>query len=194
MVKREEKKLMILNAATECFSHMGYDKTTLDDIGGKVKLNKASLYYYYNSKEDIFCDVIYAEAQRFREEIRTKLKSFRTAEDKVVYFLSERTLFYKRIRNLQELTDDVVKKVEPIFTTLRDGIHQEEKTLLRDVLDEGIYRGEINKTDSGKFADVLLKVASAFRLPVNGGADSGEQSTLEDIRFTTRLMLRGIRG
>lgn len=194
MVKREEKKLMILNAATECFSHMGYDKTTLDDIGGKVKLNKASLYYYYNSKEDIFCDVIYAEAQRFREEIRTKLKSFRTAEDKVVYFLSERTLFYKRIRNLQELTDDVVKKVEPIFTTLRDGIHQEEKTLLRDVLDEGIYRGEINKTDSGKFADVLLKVASAFRLPVNGGADSGEQSALEDIRFTTRLMLRGIRG
>jgi len=194
MVKREEKKLMILNAATECFSHMGYDKTTLDDIGGKVKLNKASLYYYYNSKEDIFCDVIYAEAQRFREEIRTKLKSFRTAEDKVVYFLSERTLFYKRIRNLQELTDDVVKNVEPIFTTLRDGIHQEEKTLLRDVLEEGIYRGEINKTDSGKFADVLLKVASAFRLPVNGSADSGEQSTLEDIRFTTRLMLRGIRG
>lgn len=194
MVKREEKKLMILNAATECFSHMGYDKTTLDDIGGKVKLNKASLYYYYNSKEDIFCDVIYAEAQRFREEIRTKLKSFRTAEDKVVYFLSERTLFYKRIRNLQELTDDVVKKVEPIFTTLRDGIHQEEKTLLKDVLDEGIYRGEINRTDSGKLADVLLKVASAFRLPVNGGADSGEQSALEDIRFTTRLMLRGIRG
>lgn len=194
MVKREEKKLMILNAATECFSHMGYDKTTLDDIGGKVKLNKASLYYYYNSKEDIFCDVIYAEAQRFREEIRTKLKSFRTAEDKVVYFLSERTLFYKRIRNLQELTDDVVKKVEPIFTTLRDGIHQEEKTLLKDVLDEGIYRGEINRTDSGKLADVLLKVASAFRLPVNGGAESGEQSALEDIRFTTRLMLRGIRG
>lgn len=194
MVKREEKKLMILNAATECFSHMGYDKTTLDDIGGKVKLNKASLYYYYNSKEDIFCDVIYAEAQRFREEIRTKLKSFRTAEDKVVYFLSERTLFYKRIRNLQELTDDVVKKVEPIFTTLRDGIHQEEKTLLKDVLDEGIYRGEINRTDSGKLADVLLKVASAFRLPVNGGAESVEQSALEDIRFTTRLMLRGIRG
>ena len=77
MIKREEKKQMILHAATECFSQLGYDKTTLDDIGGKVKLNKASLYYYYNSKEDLFCDVIYAEAQRFREEIRNKTRALR---------------------------------------------------------------------------------------------------------------------
>lgn len=194
MVKRKEKKQMILTAATECFSHMGYDKTTLDDIGEKVKLNKASLYYYYNSKEDLFCDVVYTEAQRFREETRSMLRTFRTAEEKVVYFLSERTLFYKRIRNLQELTDEVVKKVEPIFSTLRDGIYAEEKNLLKDVLEEGIYRGEINRTDSGKLSDVLLKVASAFRLPAKTDGGTGDQTALDDIRFTTRLILRGIRG
>ncbi|MBL0095706.1 MAG: helix-turn-helix transcriptional regulator [Bacteroidetes bacterium] len=42
MVKRLEKKKLILNAAMDCFSQMGYDKTTLDEIGGKVNLNKAS--------------------------------------------------------------------------------------------------------------------------------------------------------
>ncbi len=127
MIKREEKKQMILHAATECFSQLGYDKTTLDDIGGKVKLNKASLYYYYNSKEDLFCDVIYAEAQRFREEIRNKTRALRSAEEKVIFFLTERSRFYKRLKHLQEITMNMMKKIEPIFYTLQQGIQQEEK-------------------------------------------------------------------
>ena len=49
MLKKEEKKQMILKAAAECFSKNGYDKTTLDEIGHKVSLNKATLYYYYSS-------------------------------------------------------------------------------------------------------------------------------------------------
>jgi|JI10StandDraft_1071094.scaffolds.fasta_scaffold587018_2 AcrR family transcriptional regulator len=193
MIKREEKKQMILNAATECFSQLGYDKTTLDDIGGKVKLNKASLYYYYNSKEDLFCDVIYAEAQRFREEIRNKTRALRSAEEKVIFFLTERSRFYKRLKHLQEITMNMMKKIEPIFYTLQQGIQQEEKNMLKEMLDEGIQTGEINRTDPSRLSEVLLKVSSAFKM---NGADSeqSDNNTIEDIRFTTRLILRGVKG
>jgi AcrR family transcriptional regulator len=193
MIKREEKKQMILNAATECFSQLGYDKTTLDDIGGKVKLNKASLYYYYNSKEDLFCDVIYAEAQRFREEIRNKTRALRSAEEKVIFFLTERSRFYKRLKHLQEITMNMMKKIEPIFYTLQQGIQQEEKNMLKEMLDEGIHTGEINRTDPSRLSEVLLKVSSAFKM---NGADTeqSDNNTIEDIRFTTRLILRGVKG
>ncbi|MBP7167575.1 MAG: TetR/AcrR family transcriptional regulator [Bacteroidia bacterium] len=193
MIKREEKKQMILHAATECFSQLGYDKTTLDDIGGKVKLNKASLYYYYNSKEDLFCDVIYAEAQRFREEIRNKTRALRSAEEKVIFFLTERSRFYKRLKHLQEITMNMMKKIEPIFYTLQQGIQQEEKNMLKEMLDEGIHTGEINRTDPSRLSEVLLKVSSAFKM---NGADTeqSDNNTIEDIRFTTRLILRGVKG
>lgn len=193
MIKREEKKQMILHAATECFSQLGYDKTTLDDIGGKVKLNKASLYYYYNSKEDLFCDVIYAEAQRFREEIRNKTRALRSAEEKVIFFLTERSRFYKRLKHLQEITMNMMKKIEPIFYTLQQGIQQEEKNMLKEMLNEGIHTGEINRTDPSRLSEVLLKVSSAFKM---NGADSeqSDNNTIEDIRFTTRLILRGVKG
>lgn len=193
MIKREEKKQMILHAATECFSQLGYDKTTLDDIGGKVKLNKASLYYYYNSKEDLFCDVIYAEAQRFREEIRNKTRALRSAEEKVIFFLTERSRFYKRLKHLQEITMNMMKKIEPIFYTLQQGIQQEEKNMLKEMLDEGIHTGEINRTDPSRLSEVLLKVSSAFKM--NGGdSEQSDSNTIEDIRFTTRLILRGVKG
>lgn len=193
---------MILNAATECFSQNGYEKTTLDDIGGKVRLNKASLYYYYSSKEDLFCDVIYSEAQRFREEVRSKAKAIRDVEARVVFFLVERTRFYRRLRYLHELTLNLARKIEPMFVTLKSGIRSEEKMILQDILNEGVESGEIRPTDSARLAEVLLKISSvtgesgltgidnipSAALPeVN--ADDTEQ--VEEIRFTTHLILQG---
>ncbi len=193
---------MILNAATECFSQNGYEKTTLDDIGGKVKLNKASLYYYYSSKEDLFCDVIYSEAQRFREDVRSKAKAIRDVEARVVFFLVERTRFYRRLRYLHELTLNLARKIEPMFVTLKSGIRSEEKMILQDILNEGIESGEIRPTDSARLADVLLKISSVSGESGLTGIDNIPSASLpevtaddteqvEEIRFTTHLILQG---
>lgn len=202
MLKKEEKKLMILNAATECFSQNGYEKTTLDDIGGKVRLNKASLYYYYSSKEDLFCDVIYSEAQRFREEVRSKAKAIRDVEARVVFFLVERTRFYRRLRYLHELTLNLARKIEPMFVTLKNGIRSEEKMILQDIINEGVESGEIRPTDSAKLADVLLKISSVSGESGLIGIDNIPSAALseviaddteqvEEIKFTTHLILQG---
>lgn len=193
---------MILNAATECFSQNGYEKTTLDDIGGKVKLNKASLYYYYSSKEDLFCDVIYSEVQRFREDVRSKAKAIRDVEARVVFFLVERTRFYRRLRYLHELTLNLARKIEPMFVTLKSGIRSEEKMILQDILNEGVESGEIRPTDSARLADVLLKISSVSGESGLTGIDNIPSASLpevtaddteqvEEIRFTTHLILQG---
>ena len=137
--------------------------------------------------------MIYAEAQRFREEIRNKTRALRSAEEKVIFFLTERSRFYKRLKHLQEITMNMMKKIEPIFYTLQQGIQQEEKNMLKEMLDEGIHTGEINRTDPSRLSEVLLKVSSAFKM---NGADTeqSDNNTIEDIRFTTRLILRGVKG
>jgi AcrR family transcriptional regulator len=63
MVEAFEKKKEILKAASDCFARYGYEKTTLDDIGKMVGLNKASLYYYYKNKEAIFSEVVFEETE-----------------------------------------------------------------------------------------------------------------------------------
>ncbi|MBL7922649.1 MAG: TetR/AcrR family transcriptional regulator [Bacteroidia bacterium] len=202
MQKREEKKQLILHAATECFSRNGYEKTTLDDIGGRVSLNKASLYYYYSSKEDLFCDVIYSEAHRFREEVRNKIKNMKGVEPKIVFFLTERARFYRKLRHLHDLTLNLVRRIEPIFLTLQHSIRAEERSLLQDVINEGVVTGEIRKTESVRLAEVLLKIASVSRRPAlaladdysgHGSEESEDVEMLDDIQFTTKLILQGVR-
>lgn len=48
-----EKHDLILQTAAECFSRKGYDATSLEDIAKRVKLHKATLYHYVESKHDI---------------------------------------------------------------------------------------------------------------------------------------------
>lgn len=54
--RRELRRDTILQAAARCFRKAGYHKTTLDDIARELQVSKAALYYYIESKEQIYFD------------------------------------------------------------------------------------------------------------------------------------------
>jgi AcrR family transcriptional regulator len=47
----------ILQKAALLFRTHGYDKTTMDDIAGELQLTKASIYYYFPTKDDLLYQV-----------------------------------------------------------------------------------------------------------------------------------------
>ena len=49
----KDAKERIINAATQLFSQKGYDATRVNDIANTANVNKALIYYYFKSKEDI---------------------------------------------------------------------------------------------------------------------------------------------
>lgn len=53
----EGKKLEILDAAANCFMLKGYSATTVDDIAEACGSTKGLVYYYFNSKLDVFIEV-----------------------------------------------------------------------------------------------------------------------------------------
>ena len=72
---KEMRRNNILEAARQCLARFGFDKMTLDDVGKIVGLNKASLYYYYSSKEALIIDVLTTEAVEYIESLREKVES-----------------------------------------------------------------------------------------------------------------------
>ncbi len=57
--KRENKKF-ILEAAEKVFSQKGYSRATVDDISDEAQFSKATIYRYFDSKSDIFSEIIMA--------------------------------------------------------------------------------------------------------------------------------------
>ena len=54
----EDTKNKILNTATEFFALKGYDAVSMRDIAKVVGITMGSIYYYYNSKEALFEDIM----------------------------------------------------------------------------------------------------------------------------------------
>ena len=79
-MSKEDKKLQVLKAASDCFGCYGQEKNTLDNIGKLVGLNKASLYYYFKNKESIFCDVIFRQVDIYLEQLQKKVKTAKPAK------------------------------------------------------------------------------------------------------------------
>src|SRR5690242_3125215 len=57
----------ILAAALEVFSKQGYAGTTLDDITAAANLSKGAIYWYFESKADLFATLLGERASIFSE-------------------------------------------------------------------------------------------------------------------------------
>ena len=71
MVNKEEYRKKIIKTAGQIFSRYGFKKTTMEEIAKALKIGKSSIYYYYQSKEEIFEAVVLNEANILRNELTT---------------------------------------------------------------------------------------------------------------------------
>ena len=56
--KTEAKKQAIIQAATEIFQELGFERTSMSKICAKVGGSKATIYNYFASKEDLFFEIV----------------------------------------------------------------------------------------------------------------------------------------
>jgi AcrR family transcriptional regulator len=50
----EERRAQIIEAALACFTRHGYVNATVDDIAAESGLSKGAIYWYFDSKHDLF--------------------------------------------------------------------------------------------------------------------------------------------
>lgn len=61
-VKSEEKRQAILDIAKDSFTQQGFEQTSMSYIAKQLGGSKATLYNYFNSKEEIFAAVMESSA------------------------------------------------------------------------------------------------------------------------------------
>ena len=55
--ERELRKERILTGALEVFKTRGLENATMEEIAEKSGFGKATLYYYFQSKEEVFSEI-----------------------------------------------------------------------------------------------------------------------------------------
>ncbi|MCP3425161.1 TetR/AcrR family transcriptional regulator [Rothia sp. AR01] len=66
----------IIEAASRCFAESGYAQITVDDIAHEAKVSKPMLYRYFDSKAELYEDVLNAHVREFMGRLDVILDRF----------------------------------------------------------------------------------------------------------------------
>ena len=200
-MSKEDNKAKIKEAASKVFARYGYDKTTLEDIGKAVNLNKTSLYYYYKNKEALFTEIILGESELYMAQLQQKASKKKSTEDKIIHYLLERIRYYHQVVNLHQLSIEALQLVEPMFHALYQDVLLRELKFLSEILEKGVKEGTYQKgTDVGRVAAHLLALEDSLKQRtiqssgVRFAAEVDYSKVEEELKFIIPIILKGIQS
>ena len=157
-VKGEEKDKVeaIIVAAQKRFGYYGLCKTTMNEIAADLGMGKASLYYYFPDKENIFEAVIMKEQDAFREEIEKMLHTSTDASFMLLEYIYQRNAFSKIFLNLAKLKCDVLFNGKPIIAKLFTIFKQKETELIKQIIQIGIAQKQFKEIDIEDYASLFM--------------------------------------
>ncbi|MCP4584159.1 MAG: TetR/AcrR family transcriptional regulator [candidate division Zixibacteria bacterium] len=186
-----DRKTVIIESARLLFMRYGLRKTTTDDIAGKARVSKATIYKYYKNKEEIFNEVIEFEAEELWKSILKAVDKEKTVREKLrARFLAKIGKIHELI-NFYGITRETWKEYRPHIADVRERILAKDKELVLDILSLGNKANEF-QVDRGELLSHLI-VVSLQPLEYPWELSDQEISLPHLADFMVDLMLNGIR-
>ena len=133
--EREVRKEQILKGALKVFKQQGIEKSTMDEIAKQSDFGKASLYYYFSSKEEIFIELLDRGWKMIWESIEPVIHDRNHPKDTFINTLQTIDYKYKYMFpvNLDEKNIEWKKYQTKMYS------------VLQSLLEEGIAKKEFPK-------------------------------------------------
>ena len=137
------KKSDILKAAALLFAQYSLKKVTMDEIAEKASVSKATIYKYYESKEEVFDQVVKSESVLLWDAINRAVDEAPTVVEKLrVYLLTKLTNIHDLV-NFYRVTHETLTEYWPYVESARAEFITREKELVESILKEGSQAGEL---------------------------------------------------
>lgn len=155
-------KEMILKAAARLFLDNGYQHVSVDDVAKLCDVTKATVYYYYASKAELFTETMVQMMERIREKMHTMLQESLPLHSRLLN-VTEAHLkatvdfdmdgFMKGTKNT--LSSEQIKRMNQA----EKGMYQAIEEAFVDAMAKGEIR-EVNPTFASQAYLALLKVGN----------------------------------
>jgi len=155
---------IIVNAATKFFSKFGFSKTTMSEIAMHTHKAKGLLYYYFNSKEELFNEVLKQELGKVKAELG---KIAVSDKDPLImlknYLLLHLKLLNKALTYHETLKADFFEKYH-FVKNVREDFDHFERTQLTLILNRGKEEKCLDITDVTSSVNIILMVLHGMEL------------------------------
>jgi len=137
----KKKKEIIIKAAQELFGRFGFLKTTVQEIASAARIGKATIYYYFKGKEEIFKEVIEKESKILDEKIKETIGKEETPQEKLKAFVLARMKYFNELANIYTALRDEFLTHYAFIEKTREKYLNREIEIVKKILKEGIGQG-----------------------------------------------------
>lgn len=192
-IPKDEKRKVLLQAASDVLLEYGPHKTTLDDIAKRAGMAKTSLYYYFRDKHEIMRAIIKSDMEQLLDLINRAVDQAETAEEKMMAFTVAR---YNFIASKAERANKQIaiefRSLEGIFEAERDFYLQSCKNIVEKILREGIEKGELKPLEDIELVSLIM-VSSMFGCDHTFEFYDQRDRLLDGIKQMARIFFAGLK-
>ena len=148
--KQDLRKNQILVAAMEVITRHGYENSRMDDVVKSSNMSKGAIYWYYNSKKDIYLDLVNYWVLRYSDMVSKILEKDQKASLQLKklfsYFIDEYEKDPEPFKALTEFWSmaqkdkDFRKKLQKVYGAFLD--------VIESIISNGKKSGEFKILDT----------------------------------------------
>lgn len=166
LASRDEARSKIIEIARDIFTHFGFKKTTMEEIAAASRKGKSSIYYYFNSKEDVFKAVVEKEADELKAELAEKVLVIEDPMERLKEYISFRMKKLKQLSNFYAALKSEYLSYLDFIEKIRKTYDNEEIAIVKRILEDGIYKGKFLIEDPGLSALAIVTAMKGLEVPL----------------------------
>jgi len=185
-----DKRSDILQAAATLFAQFSLKRVTVNEIAEKASVSKATIYKYFDSKEEVFDQVVKTESHQLWVAVTKAVSTAPSVVEKLkAYLLTKITRIHDLI-NFYRVTREMLNEYWPYVDSARAEFIAREKEFIKDVLEEGNRAGELNVAKVDLTAHTI--VISLKSMEFSWATETCGVPLEEYVDFLITLIMNGI--
>jgi len=146
--RRQDAAARVLEAATTLFARGGFAETSMASIASEADVSVGTLYNLFDSKEDLYRELVRSKAATFRKRLVAAIDVPGTATERLERFLDEQGKLFTEeahtIRLYYQINSDARMSLRASFSEEPRAMYDEAIERLAALLREGAERGEFD--------------------------------------------------
>lgn len=159
--RRDDKKKAIIKTALELFDHYGFEKVSMTDIAEKAHVSRASIYNFFESKDNLRRVIIKDILDDSIGKIQRLLEEPGSFIGKISEYIKIRTWYYGK-HSLKFFFDAI--KGDPELREYFDDFTAIQRQLLIKFIDEGKQSGIFSPHISNTAVEMYIDIFQTYFL------------------------------
>jgi len=164
--EKVDNRTSIVEKAREIFAHYGFRKTTMNEIADGVGKRKSSLYYYFDSKEDVYRAVIEKEAETMKEKLLYAVSKEKDPVEMLRIYVVTRMEILNELVNFHQAYNSEYLTTLDFIKKMRKKYDNEEVSLLKKILQLGAETGTFRIEDVELTALAVSTALKGLEVPL----------------------------